>query len=106
LKVTKVVIRIFKFKKDRKHNDQAKKDKRQTTIYKTLHRKLKIKQHEPYETPVFDDCILHFVSNRKIKQRLYVKVKILWWNLDTVCKYLMIFQMIYQPTQHGCQQNL
>ena len=33
--------------KDRRYNGQKKKNpKRQTTIYKTLHRKLKIEQHE------------------------------------------------------------
>jgi hypothetical protein len=29
------------------YNDQKKKEKGQTTIYITLHRKLKIKQHKP-----------------------------------------------------------
>jgi hypothetical protein len=37
---TKEVIKIHKPKKDRQHNGQKKKDK--TTIYKTLHIKLKI----------------------------------------------------------------
>jgi len=36
-------------KKNRQHNGQKKeKTKKQTTIYKTLHRKLKIEQHEPH----------------------------------------------------------
>ena len=41
-------IKICK-SKDRQHNGQKKKEKGtgQTTIYKTLHRKLKIEQHEP-----------------------------------------------------------
>ena len=39
---TKWVIRICKQKKERQHNDQKKKNKGQTIIYKTLHRKLKI----------------------------------------------------------------
>ena len=35
--------------KDRQYNGQKKKDKRsRRTIYKTLHRKLKIQQHEPH----------------------------------------------------------
>ena len=45
---TKVVIRSCKTKKDRQHNGQRKRTKEQTTIYKTLHRKLKIEQHEPH----------------------------------------------------------
>ena len=40
----KGVIRIRKSKKDGQYNDQRKNG--QTTIYKALHRKLKIKQHE------------------------------------------------------------
>jgi hypothetical protein len=43
---TKGVIRSCKSKKDRQHNGQKKKDKRKSTIYKTLYRKLKIEQHE------------------------------------------------------------
>ena len=39
---------IIRKSKDIYHNDQTKKTKGQTTIYKTLHRKLKIDQHEPY----------------------------------------------------------
>jgi hypothetical protein len=42
---TKVVNRRRKSKKNRQHNGQKKKEKR---IYKTLHRKLKIEQHEPH----------------------------------------------------------
>jgi len=44
---TKGVIRSRKSKKDWQYNDQKK--KRQTIIYKTLHRKLKIEQHEPHK---------------------------------------------------------
>ena len=53
------VIRNHKLKRDREYNDQMKNDnkknpkkqakkkkKKQTTSYKTLHRKLKIEQHE------------------------------------------------------------
>jgi len=39
---TKGVIRIRKSKKDRQHNDQKKRTKGQTTIYKTIHIKSKI----------------------------------------------------------------
>ena len=42
---TKVVIRICK-SKDRQHKGQKKKG--QTTIYKTLHKKLKIEQHQSH----------------------------------------------------------
>ena len=61
---TKEVIRIRKSKKDRQHNglkkdrqhNGSKKDRHyiwpiqkvQTMIYKTLHRKLMIEQHEPH----------------------------------------------------------
>ena len=48
LEDTKEVIIIRKLKKDRQHNDQRKKTKEQTAIYKTLHRKLKTEQHEPH----------------------------------------------------------
>jgi hypothetical protein len=43
------VTRIHKSKKDmyRQNNDQKKKDKSQTTIYKTLHRKLKSSNTNP-----------------------------------------------------------
>ena len=44
---TKGVIRIRISKKNRQHNAKRKSTKGQTTIYKTLHRKLKIDQHEP-----------------------------------------------------------
>ena len=43
---TKGVIRIRKSKKNRKQKTQWPKEKGQTTIYKTLHRKLMIKQDE------------------------------------------------------------
>jgi hypothetical protein len=46
LEDTKGVIRICKSKKNIQHNDQKKKG--QTTIYKAVHRKLKIEQHESY----------------------------------------------------------
>ena len=45
---TKVVIRNRKLKKNRHYNDKKTKTKGQATIYKTLHRKLKIEQHEPH----------------------------------------------------------
>jgi hypothetical protein len=38
---------MAKRQKDRQHNGHEKKDKGQTTIYKTLHIKLKIEQHDP-----------------------------------------------------------
>jgi len=44
-KILKGVIRIRKSEKDRQHNGLDKKDKGQTTIYKTLHRTVKIEQH-------------------------------------------------------------
>ena len=37
-----------RLKKERQYNGQKKGTKRQTMIYKTLHRKLKIEQHEPH----------------------------------------------------------
>jgi hypothetical protein len=37
-----------RLKKERQYNDQKKGRTRQTMIYKTLHRKLKIEQHEPH----------------------------------------------------------
>jgi hypothetical protein len=43
---TKGVIRIRTSKKDRQYNGQKKRTKGQTTIYKTLHRKLKKEKHE------------------------------------------------------------
>ena len=46
LEDTKGVIRIRKSKKDRQNNDQ--KETGQTTIYKTLQRKLKIEQRKPH----------------------------------------------------------
>jgi hypothetical protein len=51
----KRVIRISNSKKGRQHNDQKKKP--HTMIHKTLHRKLKIEQHEPhYKTGVELRC--------------------------------------------------
>ena len=44
----KGVIKSCNSKKDRPYNDQKKKDKSIQTIYKTLHRKLEIQQHEPH----------------------------------------------------------
>jgi hypothetical protein len=48
---TKGVIRNHKSKKDWQYNGEKKKKggKVQTTVYKTLHRKLKIQKHEPYK---------------------------------------------------------
>ena len=43
---TKAIKRSCKSKNDRQYNGQKKKG--QTTIYKTLHRKLMITQHEPH----------------------------------------------------------
>ena len=43
-----MVIRSRKSKKDSEYNGQKKKDKGQTIMYKTLHRKLKIEQREPH----------------------------------------------------------
>jgi len=43
---TKVVIRSHKSNKDRQHNDQRKRRKGQTMIYKTPHRKLKTGQYK------------------------------------------------------------
>ena len=37
-----------RLKKERQYNGQKKGTTRQTMIYKTLHRKLKIEQHEPH----------------------------------------------------------
>ena len=39
---------MVKRQKDRQHNGQKKRTKGQTTIYKTLRRKIKIKQHESH----------------------------------------------------------
>jgi len=45
----KRVVRGRKSKTGRQHNGQKRKStKGQTTIYKTLHRKLRIEQHEPH----------------------------------------------------------
>jgi len=43
---------------DRQHNIQNKKTNRQTTIYKTQYRKLKIEQHEHHEKPWVNSGIL------------------------------------------------
>jgi len=46
----KLILRGVKFRiveKEKQHN--AQKTKGQTAIYKTLHRKLKIEQHEPHK---------------------------------------------------------
>jgi hypothetical protein len=40
------VIRIRKLKRDRKYNDER--EKKQTMMDKTLHRKLKMEQDQPY----------------------------------------------------------
>ena len=45
---TKGVIRICKSKIERQYINQRKGTKEQTTIYKALHRKLKIEQHVPH----------------------------------------------------------
>ena len=37
--------------KNRQYNDQRRKDEKKTIIYKALHRKLMIDQHEPNQTP-------------------------------------------------------
>ena len=50
------VIRSRKSKKDRQHNGQKKTTKEQTKIYKTLHRKIKIEQQEPYPKPGVNSC--------------------------------------------------
>jgi len=44
----KGVIWSCKWKKDRQYNCQNKRTKRQTMIYKSLHRKLRFEQHEPH----------------------------------------------------------
>ena len=56
LEDTKGVIRSRKSKKNRQHNDQKKTTKEQTKIYKTLHRKTKIEQQEPYPKPGVHSC--------------------------------------------------
>ena len=43
---TMVKRQTTQWSKDRQHNGQKKKVKGQTTVCKTLHRKLKIEQHE------------------------------------------------------------
>ena len=44
----KVVIRIRKSKKNRKHNDQKRKGKRRNNDVQNIHIKLKIEYHQPY----------------------------------------------------------
>ena len=44
LKISMWVIRIRKLKRDRQYNDET--EKRQTMMDKTLHRKLKMEQHQ------------------------------------------------------------
>jgi hypothetical protein len=48
----KLVIRSPRSIKDRQYKDQKKWTKGQTIIYKTLHRKLRTDQTEPYKNPV------------------------------------------------------
>jgi hypothetical protein len=50
-------------KQEGQYNDQTKKDQRQAMIYKTLHRKLKIKHYEPHKTPEVNVNSLYFTSN-------------------------------------------
>ena len=47
-KDTNGITRSPKSQKNRQHNGQNKKDEKDKQIYKTLHRKLKIEQHEPH----------------------------------------------------------
>jgi hypothetical protein len=46
LKILMWVIRTCKTKRNRQYNDEI--EKRQTMMDKTLHRKLKMEQHQPY----------------------------------------------------------
>ena len=46
-----MVIRRRQSKKDTQYNGQMRQGQKKTTIYKTLHRKLKIEQHDPHENP-------------------------------------------------------
>ena len=49
LEDSKGAIKIRKSKKDKQYNDKVKTDKRANIIYtKTIHRKLKMEQHEPH----------------------------------------------------------
>ena len=48
LEDTKAATISRKSKKDRQHNGQKKSTREQTTIYKTVHRNLKIDQYEPH----------------------------------------------------------
>ena len=43
-------MRSHTSKKDLQYNDKKKKDKGQTTFYKTLHGKLKVEQRHPHVT--------------------------------------------------------
>jgi len=45
---TKEVIRIHKWKKDRQHNGQTKRNKRTNNDLQNIHIKLKIELHEPH----------------------------------------------------------
>ena len=58
LKVPKMVIRSCKSKKDAQYvyGHKKKMTKRQTMIYKTLHRKLKIVHHEIHKNPLVNSC--------------------------------------------------
>ena len=47
-KDTNGITRSPKSQKNRQHNGQIKNDEKDKQIYKTLHRKLKIEQHEPH----------------------------------------------------------
>ena len=47
-KDTNGITRSPKSQKNRQYNGQNKKDEKDKQIYKTLHRKLKIEQHEPH----------------------------------------------------------
>ena len=70
----KGVIRSRK-SKDRLYNDQEKKTKGQTMIWKTLHRKLKIEQHEP---------------PRKTERRVNSGINDLWLLVYVRCKQLYL----------------
>jgi hypothetical protein len=45
------VFRSRKSKENRQYNGQTKTEKRNTTIYKRLHRKIKIEQYESHNKP-------------------------------------------------------
>ena len=68
---TKEVIRSHKFK-GRQYNGQ-KIDEGQTVIYETLHRKLKIEQHEPHQKRVWTQMLWkskHFLLHYLYTQSL------------------------------------